>query len=88
MHSPFVKQILNLWTTENRIIPEDCKDSKTAILEAGPHNGAYGRKRRLESQNNETTVLVVVIVPKISFWMKVNMLNKESSRITPWCYTV
>ena len=36
MHLPYVKQILNNWATQNRIIPQDWKGLVTAILEAGP----------------------------------------------------
>ena len=36
MHSPFVKQMLNSWTTWNRIISQDWKDLVTAVLEAAP----------------------------------------------------
>ena len=36
MHSPSVRQILNNWATQNRIIPQDWKGLVTAILEAGP----------------------------------------------------
>lgn len=36
MHSPFVKQMLNSWTTWNRIIPGDLKDLIIAVLEADP----------------------------------------------------
>ena len=32
MHSPFVKQMLNLWSVCNRIIPNDWKDSVNGIL--------------------------------------------------------
>ena len=35
-HSPYVKQILNNWATQNRIIPQDWKRLITAILETGP----------------------------------------------------
>lgn len=36
IHSSYVKQILNSWTTENRIIPQDWKDLTIAILKACP----------------------------------------------------
>ena len=36
MHSPFVKQMLNSWSTCNRIIPKDWRDVVTAILGSGP----------------------------------------------------
>ena len=32
MHSPYVKQILNNWATQNRIIPQDWKGLVEAIL--------------------------------------------------------
>ena len=35
MHLPYVKQILNNWATQNRIIPQDWKGLVTAVLEAG-----------------------------------------------------
>ena len=35
MYSPFVKQVLNSWSTCNRIITQDRKDLVTAALE--PH---------------------------------------------------
>jgi hypothetical protein len=36
INSPYVKQILNSWATQNRIILPDWKDIATAILETGP----------------------------------------------------
>ena len=36
MCSPFVKQVLNSWSTCNRIIPQDWRDLVTAVLEPGP----------------------------------------------------
>ena len=36
INSPYVKQMLNSWATQNRIIPQDWKDLASAILEAGP----------------------------------------------------
>ena len=36
MHSPYVKQMLNLWATWNRIIPQVWRDLFTAVLESGP----------------------------------------------------
>ncbi|KAL6040241.1 hypothetical protein STEG23_020317 [Scotinomys teguina] len=35
IHSPFVKQMLNSWSTCNRIVPQDWKDLVTAVLEPG-----------------------------------------------------
>jgi hypothetical protein len=35
MHLPYVKQILNNWATQNRIITQDLKGLVTAVLEAG-----------------------------------------------------
>ena len=34
MHSPYVKQILNSWATQNSIVPQNCKDLVMALLEA------------------------------------------------------
>jgi hypothetical protein len=34
IYSPYVKQILNNWATQNKIIPQDCKRLVRAILEA------------------------------------------------------
>jgi hypothetical protein len=36
MHSPYVKQVLNNWATQNHVISKGWKDLMTAILEAGP----------------------------------------------------
>lgn len=36
MHFPYLKQMLNSWTTENRIFLQDSKDLITAILKVGP----------------------------------------------------
>ena len=36
IHSPFVKQMLNSWSTCNRITLQDCRDLVTANLEPGP----------------------------------------------------
>ena len=36
MHSPFVKQMLNSWSTSNRIIPQDWRVLVTVVLESGP----------------------------------------------------
>lgn len=30
--------MLNSWTTQNRITPQDCKDLATKVLEADPHS--------------------------------------------------
>lgn len=35
-YSPFVENMLNLWSTCNRIISQDCKDLVTAVLDPGP----------------------------------------------------
>ena len=35
IHSLYVKQILNNWATQNRIIPQDWKGLVTAVLETG-----------------------------------------------------
>jgi hypothetical protein len=35
MHSPYVKQILNNWATQSRIIPQDWKGLVITILKAG-----------------------------------------------------
>ena len=35
MHAPYVKQILNSWATQNRVILQDWKDLATAISETG-----------------------------------------------------
>ena len=35
MHSPYVKQILNNWATQNRIIPKSWKGLVMAVLETG-----------------------------------------------------
>lgn len=37
MNSPFVKQMLNSWATQNRFILQDWKDLAAAILKFGPH---------------------------------------------------
>lgn len=34
MPSPYVRQILNLWATQNRVIPQECEGPMAAILEA------------------------------------------------------
>ena len=43
MNSPFVRQMLNSWSTRNRSIPQNWKDLVTAVLESGhlvfSHNG-------------------------------------------------
>ena len=36
IHSPFVKQLLNSWSTCHQITPKDWLDMATAVLEAGP----------------------------------------------------
>jgi hypothetical protein len=36
MHSLYVKQILNLWATQNRIIPQGRKDLATEVSEVEP----------------------------------------------------
>ena len=36
IYSPLVKQMLNSWTTWNRIISQDWRHLVTAVLEAGP----------------------------------------------------
>ncbi|XP_052610186.1 oxidized purine nucleoside triphosphate hydrolase isoform X1 [Peromyscus californicus insignis] len=35
MHSPYVKQMLNTWSTCNRILPKDWRDLAQAVLEPG-----------------------------------------------------
>ena len=35
-HSPFVRQMLNLWSVCNRIIPEDWTELVKDVLEPGP----------------------------------------------------
>lgn len=36
IHTPCVKQILNSWATQSRIVPTDWKVLETAILKDGP----------------------------------------------------
>lgn len=36
IYSPYVKQTLNSWATQNIIIPQDWKHLVTTILDAGP----------------------------------------------------
>lgn len=36
MYLPFGKQMLNSWTTTNRIMPQDWGDEVTAALKPGP----------------------------------------------------
>jgi hypothetical protein len=36
LHSPYVRKILNNWTTQNHVIPKDWKDLMSAILEPVP----------------------------------------------------
>lgn len=36
MHSPYGKQILNSWATQNRITPQAWKDLVSVTLEVGP----------------------------------------------------
>lgn len=36
MQSPYLKQILPSWTTQNRVIPQYWNNLATAILELGP----------------------------------------------------
>lgn len=36
IHTPCVKQILNSWATQSRIVPTDWKVLETAILKVGP----------------------------------------------------
>ena len=35
-HTPFVKQILNSWSTCNNIIPRNCRDMFKTVLVPGP----------------------------------------------------
>lgn len=36
MHVPFVKKMLNLWSTCSRIIPTDWRDLVKLVMESGP----------------------------------------------------
>ena len=36
MHLPFVKEMLNLWSVCNRIIPEDWIELDKGVLDSGP----------------------------------------------------
>lgn len=35
LHSPFVKEMLNNWSNQNIVIPQDCKRFLSTVLEVG-----------------------------------------------------
>ena len=55
IHSPFVQQMLNSWSTGNRIVPNDWKDLVTIVYWNLVHSysGGYGKKLRLGPLNNK-----------------------------------
>ena len=71
MHSPFVKQMLNLWSNCNRIIPKDWTDMVIAVAEADPtYNGGLGVRVKLRPLNNEVKLEVLK-------FLKTNSLRRE-----------
>lgn len=58
MYSPYGKQILNNWATQNSIIPQDWKGLVATVLEAGPQlksmvNMGGGKKRQVLNSKRE-----------------------------------
>ncbi|KAL6034566.1 hypothetical protein STEG23_035004 [Scotinomys teguina] len=87
IHSPYVKQMLNSWSTSNRIIPDDWHQSTSAVLEYSQQlqwkSWLREEARNLEQQGSISNLLGIMGIPKDGLQNLANTLEGDKVLNSP-----